>query len=75
MRPSFLVGAIGGIILTIATILYIMNYKTLSMESNIQILFLMSAGYAIHSLVHHNEEIYYDFNPLVGKWAIKDVKI
>ena len=75
MRPSFLAAAFGGIILTIATILYIINYKSLSGFSHMNILFLMSIAYSLHALAHHYEEIYYDFNPLVGKWKIRDEKV
>ena len=75
MRPSFLAAGFGAIIMTIATILYILNYKTLNESSNISILFLMSIAWSMHGLLHHYEEIYYDFNPLIGKWKVRDEKI
>jgi hypothetical protein len=74
MRPSFLAATFGGILLTIATIMYLLNYKSLSAESHMNTLFLMSAGWTLHALLHHYEEIYYDFNPLVGKWKVRDNK-
>lgn len=73
MRVSFLISIISGFILLIASILFIMNYKTItSIYSIITILILLSIGYGIHGLQHANEEIYYDFNPLVGKWKVND---
>ena len=75
MRPSFLGFSLAAIIATIATVIYLMNYKTMSTESNIQLLFLMSIAWSAHSLLHHYEEIYYDFNPLANKWTIRDKKL
>lgn len=75
MRPSFIGSVINGLVATIATILFLMHYKTMSNESIIQILFLMSIAIGIHSLLHHYEEIYYGYNPLIGKWKILDNKI
>jgi len=33
---------------------------------------LISIAFGIHALLHHYEEIYYNFNPLNGKWHIYD---
>lgn len=67
MRPSFIGAALSAIIATIATILYLLNYKTLSAESNIQLLFLMSIAWSLHALTHHYEEIYHKWNPFEGQ--------
>ena len=68
MRPSFIGAGLSAMIALVATIIYIMNYKTLSTEANIQLLFLMAIAWSLHSLLHFYEELYYDFNPLIGKW-------
>lgn len=72
MRPSFLCASLSGLVLLYATILLICDYKELSKENLIIILFLMAIGYGIHGIQHSYEEIYYEFNPFVGKWKISD---
>ena len=57
---------------TIATIIFLLNYKTISNVDIIKILLLISIAFGIHVLLHHYEEIYYNFNPLIGKWHIYD---
>ena len=75
MRPSFLAHAFNGLTLFIALILFGINYKQFDIQSLIKILLLISIATGIHGLTHHYEEIYYDFNPLVGKWNIRDNKL
>ena len=72
MRPSFLAASLSGLVLLYATILLICDYKELSKDNFIIILFLMALGYGVHGIQHSYEEIYYDFNPFVGKWKISD---
>ena len=72
MRPSFLGAGLSTIIATIATILFLMNYKTMSNKNIIKILLLISIAFGIHAQSHYYEEIYYDYNPLVGKWKVYD---
>lgn len=75
MRPSFLAHALNGLTLFAALILFAMNYKQLTTESLIKILLFVSIAVGIHGLLHHNEEIYYGFNPLVGQWKIRDDRL
>lgn len=75
MRPSFLAHVLNGITLFVALILFGMNYNQFDTHAIIKILLLMSIAIGIHGILHHCEEIYYGFNPLIGKWTIRDTKI
>ena len=75
MRPSFLSQIMNGLMLTIALVLFLVNYKQFTTEVIIKILLLMSIASGVHGLLHHQEEIYYGYNPLAGKWKIRDDKI
>ena len=32
----------------------------------------MAISFSMHGIQHYYEEIYFDYNPLVGKWKIND---
>lgn len=72
MRPSFIGHAINGFLILVALILFLQNYKTLTIESLIEFALLFSIAFGIHAITHHYEEIYYDFNPFAGKWKLRD---
>lgn len=72
MRISFILAGVSGTIVLIALIMTLFNIKNINTQSLIIILLLLSIGLGIHGIQHSNEEIYYDFNPLVGKWKIND---
>ena len=74
LRPSFIASALSGTIIFIAFILFCVNYTSVSQNSYqfIVVLSLIGIGFGVHSLSHYYEEIYYDFNPFVGKWSGKD---
>ena len=38
----------------------------------IKIVLLIAISIGIHALLHLGQEVHYDFNPLVGKFEIKD---
>lgn len=73
-RPSFIASALSGIIIIAALILFCINYKSITRNPYefIVILTLIGIGFGIHSISHYYEEIYYDFNPFIGKWSGKD---
>ena len=73
-RSSFIASALSGTIIFIAFILFCINFKSISKNPYefIVILSLIGIGFGIHSVSHYYEEIYYDFNPFVGKWSGKD---
>ena len=41
----------------------------------INLLFIIGIAYGIHGIQHAYEELYFDFNPLIGKWIPKDEKL
>jgi hypothetical protein len=73
-RPSFIASALSGTIIFIAFILFCINYQSIFQKPYefIVILTLIGIGFGIHSISHYYEEIYYDFNPFIGKWTGKD---
>jgi hypothetical protein len=73
-RSSFIASALSGTIIFIAFILFCINFKSISKNPYefIVILSLIGIGFGIHSVSHYYEEIYYDFNPFIGKWSGKD---
>lgn len=74
VRPSFIACSISGTIILIATLIAIANISSLSKDSFklISILLLIGIGFGIHANNHYYEEIYFNFNPLVGKWTPND---
>ena len=79
MRPSIIAQGFSGILVFIALVyfLYKLNYNKYEFNalSCITILLLFSIAFGVHGLLHVNQEIYYDFNPLsnkTDKWKIKD---
>ena len=66
MRPSFIISGLSAIVAVFATIIYLLNYKNLTIESTIKILLLISIAVGIHSMTHHYEEIYHKWNPITG---------
>jgi hypothetical protein len=72
MRPSFISSAISGTIILIALIMYIVNITKFKITKNIMILLLLGIGFGVHSICHYYEEIYFNYNPFIGKWKIDD---
>lgn len=76
MRPSIIAQGLSGILACIALVyfFYEMNYNRYAFNalSIITILLLFSIAIGVHGQLHATQEIYYDFNPIAGKWKIKD---
>lgn len=74
MRPSFIISVLSGIIIFIAMILFILNFKMLSINTPkfIELLILLGIAFGVHSINHYYEEIYFNFNPLTNNWTIYD---
>lgn len=68
MRPSFLAHIANGFLIFISVILYLSNSAKINIENTLVILLLLSITFGIHGILHHYEEIYYNFNPLENKW-------
>ena len=76
MRPSFIYHQIHAV-LEIVVFLFIIYYfysrwNDISLKNTIFILSLVSIICGIHAILHYFEEIYYDFNPLIGKSKVND---
>jgi hypothetical protein len=68
MRPSLIGASINGLLILIILVYTVVFRSTMSNYERIILMSLMSIQIGIHSLLHHIEEIKYDFNPLEGKW-------
>ena len=71
MRPSFLANVFSGILILISFII-LFKYNFTDVYKNMILLLVFSIALGIHGIQHSIEEIYYDFNPLVNKWKIRD---
>jgi hypothetical protein len=71
MRPSFIGHIMNGLLLFFALWMFYNNWNTIDKTNIIIIIILLSIAIGIHSILHHCEEIYYDFNPLENKWIPK----
>ena len=74
MRPSFITGILSGIVIFIAIILFFIHFNTISKDKVqlIIILFVMGIAIGVHGIQHAYEEIYFNFNPMIGKWKPED---
>ncbi len=73
MRPSFLGFFVNAILMTILLILT--TNKLLSGTDSITTIYLLallSIVISLHTIHHYIEEIVFGFNPLRGKWEVKD---
>lgn len=72
-RPSIYGHFLNGILLFIG-IIYIILSRAQYDNKELGIIFvLLSIAIGVHALTHYFEEIFYDFNPLAGKWKIHRV--
>jgi hypothetical protein len=71
MRPSFLANIFSGILILISFII-LFKYNFTDVYKNMILLLVFSIALGIHGIQHSIEEIYYDFNPLVNKWKVRD---
>lgn len=72
MRPSFIGLATGAILLTIAAAIMWINWRRFSASDAAGLLLLLSIAVSAHSLLHANEEVNFDWNPLIGKMGVRD---
>ena len=75
MRPSFIYHQIHAVISIIGTIIVlywlIFGQNRDSYTAAILIL-LVSLSWGVHALVHFDEEVHYNYNPLIGKSIVHD---
>ena len=76
MRPSFLGFMANALIMTVILILVTLEFLKGKVDSltSIYLLAILSVVIGIHSLHHYIEEIVYGFNPLRGRWTVRDEK-
>lgn len=72
MKPSFLGLIATGFLNLLAVILILVNSASIDAPMLIQITLLLCISIGIHSMLHFQQEIHYDFNPLEGKWIPQD---
>ena len=72
MRPSILASSISALLIIVVLVIFCKDYKNLNTYQIAILLSLVSISLGIHSIHHYYEEIYFNFNPLVGKWTIND---
>jgi hypothetical protein len=72
MRPSFIAFIINGLFIFLSMLYVIYNYNAIMGVQTIILLLLFSIAIGVHAMLHHIEEIVYDFNPFVGKWRLRD---
>lgn len=74
VRPSFIASGISGTIILIAFILFFIYLKNKNEDTYklIVLLSLIGIGFGVHGISHSYEEIYFDFNPFIGKWYPKN---
>lgn len=69
MRPSFLGLILTGLLNLVAVILVAVNFNAIPAVMFIKIILLFCISIGIHSMLHFQEELYYGFNPLEGRWS------
>ena len=48
------------------------NYREFTPKNTMFMAIFMSIAIGVHGILHHYEEIYYGYNPLVGAWRVPD---
>lgn len=71
MRPSFIGACLNGLLMTAVIVYVIMYWGTLGDYERMVMMSIIAILLGIHAILHHIEEIQYDFNPLEGKWTPK----
>lgn len=69
MRPSFLGLIATGFINLLAVVMLLLHLPSFTPVMLVPVLLLLGISIGVHSLLHFQEEVHYDFNPLEGKWV------
>uniref|UniRef100_A0A6C0BLM1 Fatty acid desaturase n=1 Tax=viral metagenome TaxID=1070528 RepID=A0A6C0BLM1_9ZZZZ len=69
MRPSYLAAGMNGVLMAGVVILALIYWSIMDGYQKVMVISLISVQLGVHAILHHIEEIYYDFNPLEGKWS------
>lgn len=68
ISPSFLAMGVSGILIFIAFIYFIKNRDKIGSIQLINLLLFFSSAIAFHGILHMGGELFYNFNPLEGKF-------
>ena len=72
MRLSFIITCINAFFVLIGTLLFAVNYNTFDKNQILNYFLLLSIAWGSQGILQYYQELYYDFNPLNGKWKIHD---
>ena len=64
MRPSFIGSSINGLLMFVVVILTIIYWRDMDSYQRIILMSVISLQMGIHAILHHFEEVLYDYNPL-----------
>ena len=70
--PSIIALAISGVLILIAAIKYFNYPGKIEGPQQMNLLLFFASSIAFHGLLHLGAEVFYDFNPLAGKFTIKN---
>lgn len=73
MRLSFVFTCINAFFIVIGTLLYIINFKKLDANQMVQYVFLMAIAWGSQGIMQYYQEIYYNFDPLIGSWKVHNL--
>lgn len=75
MRASVVISALSGIIILYVLFVFVFILQANNTVEKLNILLLLSIALGIHAIQHSTDELYYDFNPLAGKFELRDVPV
>lgn len=70
VKPSYFALAISGILIAWAVVVLVMNRNSEELKGIklVNVLLFLSTAIALHGMLHMWAEIYYNYNPLAGKF-------
>jgi hypothetical protein len=63
-RPSFIAFMLNGLLLGLALLVFLFNYKSFDNKELITLILIASIAVGVHSMLHYREEKDYGFNPI-----------
>lgn len=63
-RPSFIAFMANGLLLGLALLIFLFNYKSFDNKELLTLALIASIAVGVHSMLHFREEKEYGFNPL-----------
>lgn len=72
--PSIIALVISGVLIFIATIKYLNYTGKIEGTQQMNLLLFFASSIAFHGLLHLGTEVFYGFNPLAGKFTVRNLK-